>query len=99
MPITNQIVFQNRKGYPLLVSGVPPDAFSETGQLWGRFIKLIHKCFKYIFWLVSISTALLINLIFLHKVLYMIGKQWRKMDFHGGYVASEELKIYMMNSE
>ncbi|XP_050387480.1 4-alpha-glucanotransferase, chloroplastic/amyloplastic [Argentina anserina] len=25
----------NRKGYPLLVSGVPPDAFSETGQLWG----------------------------------------------------------------
>lgn len=36
---------------------------------------------------------------FLRKVLYMIGKQWRKMDFHGGYVASEELKIYMMNSE
>ncbi|XP_031396149.1 4-alpha-glucanotransferase, chloroplastic/amyloplastic isoform X1 [Punica granatum] len=25
----------NRKGSPLLVSGVPPDAFSETGQLWG----------------------------------------------------------------
>ncbi|KAG0470149.1 hypothetical protein HPP92_016849 [Vanilla planifolia] len=25
----------NRKGYPILVSGVPPDAFSETGQLWG----------------------------------------------------------------
>ncbi|GMI67881.1 disproportionating enzyme [Hibiscus trionum] len=25
----------NRHGYPLLVSGVPPDAFSETGQLWG----------------------------------------------------------------
>ncbi|KAL6219994.1 hypothetical protein ACLB2K_007752 [Fragaria x ananassa] len=25
----------NRKGYPLLVSGVPPDASSETGQLWG----------------------------------------------------------------
>ncbi|KAL8170747.1 LOW QUALITY PROTEIN: hypothetical protein V2J09_022551 [Rumex salicifolius] len=30
-------VWDNRsqKGYPLLVSGVPPDAFSETGQLWG----------------------------------------------------------------
>ncbi|XP_048501713.1 4-alpha-glucanotransferase, chloroplastic/amyloplastic isoform X1 [Beta vulgaris subsp. vulgaris] len=27
-------LLQNRKGYPLLVSGVPPDAFSETGQLW-----------------------------------------------------------------
>ncbi|XP_030975467.1 4-alpha-glucanotransferase, chloroplastic/amyloplastic isoform X2 [Quercus lobata] len=25
----------NRNGFPLLVSGVPPDAFSETGQLWG----------------------------------------------------------------
>ncbi|GMH24523.1 hypothetical protein Nepgr_026366 [Nepenthes gracilis] len=25
----------NRRGFPLLVSGVPPDAFSETGQLWG----------------------------------------------------------------
>ncbi|MFS7985165.1 putative 4-alpha-glucanotransferase [Helianthus anomalus] len=26
----------NRKGFPLLVSGVPPDAFSETGQPWDR---------------------------------------------------------------
>ncbi|GKV25283.1 hypothetical protein SLEP1_g34743 [Rubroshorea leprosula] len=25
----------NRHGFPRLVSGVPPDAFSETGQLWG----------------------------------------------------------------
>lgn len=25
----------NKSGFPLLVSGVPPDAFSETGQLWG----------------------------------------------------------------
>ncbi|XP_020520381.1 4-alpha-glucanotransferase, chloroplastic/amyloplastic isoform X2 [Amborella trichopoda] len=25
----------SRSGFPLLVSGVPPDAFSETGQLWG----------------------------------------------------------------
>ncbi|XP_068332752.1 4-alpha-glucanotransferase, chloroplastic/amyloplastic-like [Pyrus communis] len=24
----------NRNGFPLQVSGVPPDAFSETGQLW-----------------------------------------------------------------
>lgn len=27
--------FLNRNGFPLLVSGVPPDAFSDTGQLWG----------------------------------------------------------------
>ncbi|KAJ8765711.1 hypothetical protein K2173_014833 [Erythroxylum novogranatense] len=25
----------DRNGFPRLVSGVPPDAFSETGQLWG----------------------------------------------------------------
>ncbi|PKA56783.1 4-alpha-glucanotransferase DPE1, chloroplastic/amyloplastic [Apostasia shenzhenica] len=25
----------DRKGFPVLVSGVPPDAFSQTGQLWG----------------------------------------------------------------
>ncbi|CAK9147650.1 unnamed protein product [Ilex paraguariensis] len=25
----------NKNGFPLLVSGVPPDAFSQTGQLWG----------------------------------------------------------------
>ncbi|KAK4256735.1 hypothetical protein QN277_006422 [Acacia crassicarpa] len=25
----------SRRGFPRLVSGVPPDAFSETGQLWG----------------------------------------------------------------
>ncbi|XP_078159791.1 disproportionating enzyme [Carex rostrata] len=25
----------DRNGFPTLVSGVPPDAFSETGQLWG----------------------------------------------------------------
>nr|ATG71324.1 ATDPE1 [Callitropsis nootkatensis] len=32
----NRSQFQlNKNGYPMLVSGVPPDAFSETGQLWG----------------------------------------------------------------
>lgn len=33
-------MFQNRKGFPVLVSGVPPDAFSETGQLWDRFVRM-----------------------------------------------------------
>ncbi|RRT73817.1 hypothetical protein B296_00025006 [Ensete ventricosum] len=28
----------DRSGFPILVSGVPPDAFSETGQLWGRLL-------------------------------------------------------------
>lgn len=33
---------QNRNGFPVLVGGVPPDAFSETGQLWDRFGRLYH---------------------------------------------------------
>lgn len=32
----NQELFElGKDGAPLNVSGVPPDAFSETGQLWG----------------------------------------------------------------
>lgn len=33
----NQKLFQlDSKGYPTAVAGVPPDYFSETGQLWGN---------------------------------------------------------------
>lgn len=33
----NQKLFQlDSKGYPTVVAGVPPDYFSETGQLWGN---------------------------------------------------------------
>ena len=33
----NQHLFQlDTKGFPLRVAGVPPDYFSETGQLWGN---------------------------------------------------------------
>ena len=35
-------------GAPANVSGVPPDAFSETGQLWGSPLydwKVLHHCF------------------------------------------------------
>jgi 4-alpha-glucanotransferase len=33
----NQRLFQlDSKGYPIEVAGVPPDYFSETGQLWGN---------------------------------------------------------------
>lgn len=33
----NQGLFQlDSKGYPTVVAGVPPDYFSETGQLWGN---------------------------------------------------------------
>ncbi|OMP02542.1 Glycoside hydrolase, family 77 [Corchorus olitorius] len=33
--IMGDMPIYNRHGYPMLVSGVPPDAFSDTGQLWG----------------------------------------------------------------
>ena len=33
----NQKLFRlDSKGFPLCVAGVPPDYFSETGQLWGN---------------------------------------------------------------
>lgn len=42
-------LWQNRKGFPLIVSGVPPDAFSEAGQLWGRSVlsgdQIVKKTF------------------------------------------------------
>lgn len=30
------LYFLDNKGYPTVVAGVPPDYFSETGQLWGN---------------------------------------------------------------
>jgi hypothetical protein len=30
------LVVKDKNGFPTFVSGVPPDAFSETGQLWNR---------------------------------------------------------------
>lgn len=32
-------LWQDKSGFPTLVSGVPPDAFSETGQLWDRLLQ------------------------------------------------------------
>ncbi|KAL9689920.1 hypothetical protein QQ045_010311 [Rhodiola kirilowii] len=49
----------NRKGFPVLVSGVPPDAFSETGQLWGRSLLSCISCimkFCFIWQKLEIST-------------------------------------------
>ncbi|KAG6401194.1 hypothetical protein SASPL_138042 [Salvia splendens] len=38
----------NRSGFPLLVSGVPPDAFSETGQLWNSecSVMFVHPSYN-----------------------------------------------------
>lgn len=64
MPVANHtIARQNRSGFPLLVSGVPPDAFSETGQLWGRSLlyciadanKLFLSLFLYVVFFSNVS--------------------------------------------
>lgn len=50
----NQEMFQlDEKGYPTHVAGVPPDYFSETGQLWGNPLYNWEKLkdTKYKWWL------------------------------------------------
>lgn len=49
----NKHLFQlDSKGYPLAVAGVPPDYFSETGQLWGNplYNWTAHKKENYRWW-------------------------------------------------
>ncbi len=47
-------------GYPTVVAGVPPDYFSETGQLWGNplYKWAEHKKTGYKWWINRISKAL-----------------------------------------
>lgn len=48
------------KGYPKRVAGVPPDYFSETGQLWGNPLYLwsAHKKTGYAWWIARIARQL-----------------------------------------
>lgn len=43
----------DEKGFPTVVAGVPPDAFSDTGQLWGNPIYRwkYHKATGYDWWM------------------------------------------------
>ncbi len=57
----NQHLFQlDTKGYPTAVAGVPPDYFSETGQLWGNplYDWTAHKKEKYAWWIDRIKNQL-----------------------------------------
>ncbi len=47
----------DEKGYPTVVAGVPPDAFSETGQLWGNPIYRweYHRHTGYDWWMQRLS--------------------------------------------
>lgn len=57
----NQSLFElDEVGYPTVVAGVPPDYFSETGQLWGnplyRWTK--HESSNYAWWIARLEHAL-----------------------------------------
>ena len=57
----NQHLFQlDSKGYPTVVAGVPPDYFSETGQLWGNplYDWPAHKQDDYKWWISRIRHQL-----------------------------------------
>ena len=57
----NQHLFQlDTKGYPTVVAGVPPDYFSETGQLWGNplYDWNAHKKDGYKWWISRIRNQL-----------------------------------------
>ena len=50
----------DREGRPLVVSGVPPDAFSETGQLWGHphYRWSRHRRTGYAWWIERLTAQL-----------------------------------------
>jgi 4-alpha-glucanotransferase len=55
-----QLYYLDEKGYPTHVAGVPPDYFSETGQLWGNplYNWEKHKESNYSWWIERISHSL-----------------------------------------
>lgn len=50
----------DKDGYPTFVSGVPPDYFSKTGQLWGNPLYRweVHQADDYHWWLNRLSAIL-----------------------------------------
>ncbi len=57
----NKELFQlDTKGYPTVVAGVPPDYFSETGQLWGNplYDWAAHKKEGYKWWISRVKNQL-----------------------------------------
>lgn len=56
----NQRLFElSDSGAPALVSGVPPDAFSKTGQLWGTplYNWTVHREENYAWWIQRLGRA------------------------------------------
>lgn len=54
------LYFLDDAGRPELVAGVPPDYFSETGQLWGNplYDWAAHKKTGYVWWIRRVGAAL-----------------------------------------
>lgn len=54
------LYYLDKKGYPTCVAGVPPDYFSETGQLWGNPLYNFpqHKKTGYSWWIKRIQSML-----------------------------------------
>ena len=55
-----ELFYLDEEGYPTVVAGVPPDYFSETGQLWGNplYNWQIHKETGYQWWVKRIAFTL-----------------------------------------
>ena len=55
-----ELFYLDEEGYPTVVAGVPPDYFSETGQLWGNplYNWQIHKETGYQWWVKRITFTL-----------------------------------------
>ena len=55
-----ELFYVNKDGFPTVVSGVPPDYFSETGQLWGNPLYKwpAHKETGYAWWISRIKAQL-----------------------------------------
>lgn len=55
-----ELFFLDEKSLPTVVAGVPPDYFSETGQLWGNplYRWAVHKAAGYAWWLERFRSVL-----------------------------------------
>jgi 4-alpha-glucanotransferase len=55
-----ELFFMDKAGNPTVVAGVPPDAFSSTGQLWGNplYNWEVHKKDGYAWWLSRVRSSL-----------------------------------------
>jgi len=58
--VNKELFYLDKDGLPEVVAGVPPDYFSETGQLWGNplYNWSIHKDTGYAWWLRRMQAVL-----------------------------------------